>query len=227
MEFFHSCAKTETFGEAVTRFKAAGLKMNLARSATVGVLIPTKHMMRDVENNRFSTFEEEETCVGDCRVLYECMYHREDQLDAEYGETTLEDKLDTMESFVRVIPMPIKSGEMVFLCNCSEAYKNYACVHSEVLSMLWNEDMKFPDTERAHHLKAKLTKKSLSPFEAVAKRKHLDKDKISDSSRQADPKVIGKPVLPTYTPPLEDSGASMAVKGKSMEPAVVLHSLRR
>ncbi len=80
--------------------------------------------------------------------------------------------------------------------------------------------MKFPDTERAHHLKAKLTKKSLNPFEAVAKRKHLDKDKISESSRQADPKVIWKPILPTYTPPLEDRGASMAVKGKSMEPAL-------
>ena len=190
MEFFHSCAKTETFGEAITRFRAAGLKMTLARSATVGVLIPTKHMMRDVENNHFSSFEEEETCVGDCRVLYECMYHREDQLDAEYGETSLEDKLDIMESFVRVTPMPIKSGEMVFLCNCAEAYKNYACVHSGVLSMLWNQNMKFPDTERAHHLKAKQTKKSLNPFEAVAKRNKLDKDKISVSSAQTDPKVI-------------------------------------
>ena len=66
--------------------------------------------------------------------MFECMYHREDQLDAEYGETTLEDKLDILENFVRVTPMPIKSGEMVFLCNCSEAYKSYACVHSGVLS---------------------------------------------------------------------------------------------
>jgi hypothetical protein len=86
--------------------------------------------------------------------------------------------------------------------------------------MLWNQDMKFPDAERAHHLKAKQTKKALNPFEAVAKRHKQDKDKISDSSAPADPKVIRKPVLPTYTPPLEDSGASMEVKGKCMEPAL-------
>ena len=48
--------------------------------------------------------------------------------------------------------------------------------------MLWNQDMKFSDAERAHHLKAKQTKKALNPFEAVAKRHKLDKDKISASS---------------------------------------------
>ncbi len=79
----------------------------------------------------------------------------------------MEDKLDIMESFVRVTPMPIKSGEMVFLCNCCDAYKNYACVHSGVLSMLWNLDMIFPDAERVHHLKAKQKKKLLNPFDAV------------------------------------------------------------
>jgi hypothetical protein len=65
-------------------------------------------MMRDVENNHFETFAEDEKCVEDCRVMYECMYHREDDLDAEYGATSLEDKLDIMESFVHVTPMPIK-----------------------------------------------------------------------------------------------------------------------
>ncbi len=117
MEFFHSCGKDESFGEAIARFRAAGLRMNLARSATVGFLIPTGSMMRDVENLHFETFAEEEKCVEDCRVMYECMYHREGDLDAEYGETSMEDKLDIMESFVRVTPMPIKSGEMVFLCS--------------------------------------------------------------------------------------------------------------
>jgi hypothetical protein len=131
--------------------------------------------------------------VKDCRVMYECMYHREGEFDAEYGAMSVEDNLDIMDSFVRVTPMPIKSGEMVFLCNCGEAYKNYACVHSGVLSMLWNLDMIFPDAERAHHLKVKQTKKVLNSFEAVAKRNK--KDKISDSSAPDDPtgKVIWNP----------------------------------
>ncbi len=139
----------------------------------------------------------------------------------------MDDKLDVMESFVRVTPMPIKSGEMVFLCNCGDAYKNYACVHSGVLSMLWNLDMIFPDAERVHHLKAKQTKKVLNPFEAVAERHKLDKDKISDSSAQADPKVLWKPVLPTYFAPLEESSASMAAKSQCIERALPGVSLRR
>ncbi len=158
--------------------------------------------------------------------MYECMYHRKGEFDAEYGAMSVEDKLDIMDSFVRVTPMPIKRGEMVFLCNCCEAYKNYACVHSGVLSMLWNLDMIFPDAERAHHLKAKQTKKVLNPFEAVAKRNK--KDEISDSSAPDDPKVMWKPVLPTYSAPLEESGASMAAKSLCMEralPQALLHFL--
>ena len=46
MEFFHGCGKGESFGEAITRFRASGLKLKLARSATVGILIPTKSIMR-------------------------------------------------------------------------------------------------------------------------------------------------------------------------------------
>ncbi len=59
---------------------------------------------------------------------------------ADYGDMTVEDKLDIMESFICVLSMPVKSGEMVFLCNCSDAYSNYACEHGGVLSMLWNEE---------------------------------------------------------------------------------------
>jgi hypothetical protein len=96
-----------------------------------------------------------------------------------------------MESFVRVTPMPIKRGEMVFLCNCSDAYKNYGCVHSGVFSMLWNLEMTFPDVERAHHLKAKQTKKGLNPFDAVAKR---NKRRRSPSHQHRTiPKSYGNP----------------------------------
>jgi hypothetical protein len=108
--------------------------------------------------------------------MYECRYHQDGDFDADYGDTSVEDKLEIMESFVHVTPMPIKSCEMVFLCNCVDAYKNYACVHSGVvsnrLSMLWNPEMTFPDVERAHLrlLKAKQTKKASNPFDAVATR---------------------------------------------------------
>jgi len=224
MEFFHSCGKTETFGEAITRFRAQGLTMTLARSATVCILIPTKFMMRDVENNHFPSFEEDVKFVDDTRNMFQCMYHHPETLDAEYGETSLDEKFDIMDSFVRVTPMPIKSGEMVFLCNCGDAYKYYGCVHSGVMSMLWNQDMTFPDTVRAHPLKAKEPKKVLNPFEAVAKRKKDRKEK--EEPAPAASRVIWNPVLPAYSPPVEDSGASMGAKGTvPVLPPTVMHCL--
>ncbi len=56
MEFFHSCGKDESFGEAINRFRASGLKMKLARSTTVDILITTKSMMRELEIQKFETF---------------------------------------------------------------------------------------------------------------------------------------------------------------------------
>ncbi len=66
MEFFHSCGKGESFGDAITRFRASGLKIKLTHSATVGILIPTKSMMRHLDLQKFETFEEEVQCVEDC-----------------------------------------------------------------------------------------------------------------------------------------------------------------
>jgi hypothetical protein len=121
--------------------------MKLARSATVDILISTKSIMQHVDLQKFRSFEEEVQCVEDCRVMYECMYHRDGDFNANYGAMSVDDKLEIMKSFVRVTPMPIKSGEMVFLCNCCDVYRNYRCVHSGVVSMMWNPDMIFPDVE--------------------------------------------------------------------------------
>ncbi len=92
--------------------------MKLASSATVGILIPTKSMMRQLDLQKFPSFEVKVQCVEDCRVIYACMYHRDGNFDADYGDLSVEDKLEIMESFVPVTPMPIKTGEIVFLCNC-------------------------------------------------------------------------------------------------------------
>ncbi len=58
----------------------------------------------------------------------------------------------------------------------------------------------------------------LNPFEAVAKRKKDRKEK--EGSAPAESHVLWKPVLPTYSPPIEDSGASMGAKGKCTVPVL-------
>jgi hypothetical protein len=112
--------------------------MKLARSATGGILMPTKSFYARLTNMGFTSYEEVEEAVSEHRVQYECLYHRTDTFDAEYGDKTVEDKLEIMENFVRVTPMPVRNGELVFICSCKDGCRNYACDHSIVLSMLWN-----------------------------------------------------------------------------------------
>ncbi len=94
--------------------------------------MPTKSLMRHVEMQKFDTNEEEEAYVEECRIQYDCLYHRNGNFDADYGDMRVEDKLNIMASFVHVTPMPVKSCEMVFLCqcNCGDAYRNYESVES-------------------------------------------------------------------------------------------------
>ncbi len=63
--------------------------------------MPTKAMMRHVEVQRFPPFEEEVTCVAECHSLYEGLYHRNGNFDADYGDMTVEESRS-------VTPMPIK-----------------------------------------------------------------------------------------------------------------------
>ncbi len=65
----------------------------------------------------------------------------------------------------------LRSGELVFLCNCNDGYQNYACAHSVILSMLWNPKPNYSYVGRAAQLKAKEVKKSSTPFDAVNKQK--------------------------------------------------------
>jgi hypothetical protein len=86
---------------------------------------------------------------------------------------SIEDKLEIMESFVRVMPMPVRSEKMIFLCNCKHGYRDYVSAHAGILSMLWDPDQKFFNIEQAEQLKANLkeTEKASNSFTAAAKRK--------------------------------------------------------
>jgi hypothetical protein len=78
--------------------------------------------------------------------------------------------------------------------------------------MLWNPDMEFPDVERSAKLKAKEAKMPSNPFGAVAKRKTK---KVELPLAREEPRVMWNPVIPGYSSPGADSGASMAANSRS------------
>jgi hypothetical protein len=67
VKFFQVCCKGESFrdSEAIIRFqvRASGMTMKLSRSATEGILMPTKSLYKHLDKQKFETFEETETCV--------------------------------------------------------------------------------------------------------------------------------------------------------------------
>jgi hypothetical protein len=56
-----------------------------------------------------------------------------------------------MDSFNFIKPQ--KSGQMVFLCTCADAYHSYCCVESVILSLLFNPDLGVLDIVRLTQLK--------------------------------------------------------------------------
>jgi hypothetical protein len=77
--------------------------------------------------------------------------------------------------------------------------------------MLWNSKLSFPDIERAEQLKAKVTKKASTPFDAAAKRKKKEKDGEQQAKDKA--RVKWNPAIPEYYAPLADSSAGMTAQG--------------
>ncbi len=77
MEFFQGCGKGESFREAISRLRASGMTMKQARTASGGILMPTKSLMRHIELQKFDTVEGEEACVEECRILYNCNFDAE------------------------------------------------------------------------------------------------------------------------------------------------------
>ncbi len=60
---------------------------------------------------------------------------------------TVEDKLDIMDGFTLVTPMLIKSGAILFRCNCPDSNRKYAYEQSREISMLWILKLYFPEVE--------------------------------------------------------------------------------
>jgi hypothetical protein len=61
--------------------------------------------------------------------------------------------LDVMDSFDRIKPLGVKSGNQVFLCSCGHAYQHYCFAEGVVLSLLNNSELQVPDVARLKQLK--------------------------------------------------------------------------
>ena len=77
------------------------------------------------------------------------------------------DTLDLMDSFNYIKLLPKKSGQMVFLCTCADAYQSYCCVESVLLSLLSNPELEVADIARLKQLNERERAARANPFTAT------------------------------------------------------------
>ena len=96
-----------------------------------------------------------------------------------------EDTLDHMDSFNYIKQLKVKSGQMVFLCTCADAYQSFCCVESVLLSLLFNPALQVPDIARLKQLKEGERAARAYPFTIAT----FDLEKMKEKERKKAEKI--------------------------------------
>ena len=225
LDYFHEVeAEGKMFTDIIKQFREEKGKMHVARSTLEGIIMPTDKFIKFL-NRHFSgkdhSFEDYQTEVNREAEAYNMLFNKTEEFESEYPQYRLDDVLELMEHFHHIKPLPIKSGEQVFLCTCCDAYQKYCCVESTVLSLLHNPELEVPDIERLKQIKEREKIVRANPFNAKSIReKKRKEDKAKD---KAAPKW--HPHMPVYASCAPGSAADMAsqqVKRPHVLPAAAL-----
>jgi hypothetical protein len=194
------------FSDMMAAYQKAGKKISTARTNLGAVYIPTTDLlMRMKLAPEIDTLDKACGYAGESLALYEALFDTPDQFIIDHPAMSPMHVLQVMESFVRVVPLATKVGEMEFLCVCADAYQCYACVDALVLTMLFNPNLNVPDNLREKQLKDREKVKLANPF--TTKRMKEKKTK----EQQAAEAASWKPKICSMTAPQAGSAVAMAL----------------
>ena len=126
LKFFDEQPLGAAFSDLIPKYRAAK-HPKIARSIlAAGIVMPTERLMTKMTRKGFQDFAELEAGIEDMRTQYRTLINDTENFMIEYPTMGVEDILDVMESFDSIAPLPVKYGEIVFLCNCKGAYHSYA-----------------------------------------------------------------------------------------------------
>ena len=204
MEMYFNDRSTP-FCDMMAAYQKAGKKISTARTNLGAVFIPTTDLlMRMKLAPEIDTLEKAYNYAGEALALYEALFDTPDQFRIDHPAMSPMHLLQVMESFVRVVPLATKVGEMEFLCVCADAYQCYACVEALVLTMLFNPNLNVPDNLREKQLKDRQRAKLVNPFTT---RRVKEKTK----EQEAVGEVNWKPKFSSFSAPQAGSAVAMAM----------------
>ena len=122
-----------------------------------------------------------------------------------------EDTLVLMDSFNYIKPLKVKSGQMVWLCTCADAYQSYCCVESVILSLRFNPVLEVPDIARLKQIKERERAAHANPFNAATF--DIEKKKERDRKKAEKLEPNWKPAMASFSATHQFSAAAMALQG--------------
>ncbi len=216
-QFHYADTEGKLYTDVVKEFREAGDRMHNPRSTLEAIIMPTDKMIKTLRR-RFAEqdpkFEDYQSAVEIEANAFSDLFNNTDSFHVDYPQYSVDDVLDLMESFHHIKPLPIKSGDQVFLCTCCDAYQKYCCVESTALSLLYNLDFEVPDIARLQQIKEREKAELANPFNSKRlKEKKRKEDKEKEKKEKAAP--TWKPHMPVFASCAPGSAADMATqKGK-------------
>ena len=90
--------------------------------------MPTQAYIKSLTDKKLAkTYLEAETLVNRERSNYELLISKPADYKVMFPMNSPEDTLNLMDSFNFIKPLKAKSGQMVWLCTCADAYQS-SCV---------------------------------------------------------------------------------------------------
>jgi len=178
-----------TITEKLQLYHEGGSQIGIACTLIRGIIMPSKRLIDHLrfKNNLMAPTSENidklETLIAPIRDAYIELFHKTVDWNTTFPSKSVDDILDVMDSFerygcsissrvhmlltffcLRITPLPVKCGDLLFLSTTPECYRSYVSVETVVLSMLFNKDLKVPDSKSKTQLKNREKAKAANPF---------------------------------------------------------------
>ena len=129
--------------------------------------MPSKYFIANLENKGFKTLEQLRDVVDPVRQQYQSMMVNMDEFMTENPQFSKEPGaiMDIMDSFYRLIPLPVKVGPMCFKCTCTKGFVSFACEHSTIATMLFDPRLEVPPSADMTKIRDRPAKVRYTPFD--------------------------------------------------------------
>ena len=128
-------------------YDMGGNMQAIAKMSVAAIIMPTTQTIRSMERRGYLLIEDLKEALQPLRLQYQQLTYKDldDFYDGDTASLGPGNMLDLMESFHRLTPIH-KFGQVHTRCCCPKGFRNLACHHSALLSVLWDPEVQVPSS---------------------------------------------------------------------------------